>query len=342
MIKLIKIFLFILLGIYSHHMMAQDTIYLYSGSVLAGKLKKIDLGMLSFDIKDAAVVNIQLVKVRTMSIKSKPLKIETIQYKSLMGDFYYSPIDGFTRMVTHNDSMDIMITHIVSAIPFGESFRNSITAYIGGGYNYTKSSDVGRINLDGRFEYTKERYQYSFNSSFIMTQDGRDINRDNENVTLGAKYYLSPIWFSGLSLNYQRNLQLGLKARYQEGIVLGNRFFTTPLMQAKIFSGYVLNQEENTEGFKQDLLSEIPIGLLYNFYHYRMPRVLITVSEVTYFGINQNGRIRQDGDLDFTWKFWGDLSLSLSLYHNYDSAPPSAGNPNLDYGIIFSAGYEIK
>jgi hypothetical protein len=334
--------LFFMLGIFTNTVMAQDTIYLYSGSVLAGKLKKIDLGTISFDIKDAAVVNIQLVKVRTMSIKSKPLKIETTHDKSLMGDFYYSPIDGFTRFITSNDSLDLMITHIVSAIPFGESFRNSIAAYIGGGYNYTKSSDLGRINLDARFDYTKERYLYSFSSSFIMTQDGSNISRDNENVTLSAKYFLSSTWFSGLSLNYQRNLQLGLKARYQEGIVLGNRFFTTPLMQAKIFSGYVLNQEENTEGAKQDLLSEIPIGIVYNFYHYRMPRVLITISEIGYVGLNQNGRFRQDGDLDFTWKFWGDLSFSLSLYHNYDSAPPTAGNPNLDYGIIFSAGYEIK
>jgi hypothetical protein len=322
---------------------AQDTLYLNSGSVLAGKFKTADLGTVSFDIKDAGIVSIQLEKIKTIHVESKLLKVETMFKQTLIGYLHYHNNPGMVWFYSYTDTIPLFLTTVVSAVAFDKSFLNAINAYVGAGYSYTRSSDVGRLNLDARLNYTLQKIDANFVTSFIATQENSNtFVRDRENISLTGNYYYTNMWFNQASLNYQRNLQLGLIRRTQQGISIGNRFFTRTNMQAKFLVGYAINQETNTEGFNSGTLSEIPISLLYNFYRFDKPKFILSISEIGYVGINQSGRIRQDGDMKLTWKFWGDFSLTANIYHNYDSRPPVTGKPNLDYGLVFTAGYEFK
>ncbi|MCU0443140.1 MAG: DUF481 domain-containing protein [Bacteroidia bacterium] len=339
--KISAVYLAFLIWVSIQPVLAQDTLYLNNGSVLIGKIKNMDLGTVSFDIKNAGVVTIELEKIKTFHIESKLIKVETMFKQSMVGYVHSHPDTGMVWMVTYTDSIALFLSTIVSAVPFDKSLWTGINTTVGGGYSYTRSSDVGRLNFDGKVNYTLQKLAASFTASFIVTQEKGRFIRDRENINLLGNYFYTNMWFNQLSINYQRNIQLGLVRRLQQGVLLGNRFFSNKHMQAKFLSGIAVNQEVNTEGNSSGALSEIPVALTYNFYRYEKPKFILSVSEVAYFGVNQNGRIRQDGDFKLTWKFWDDLSINMSIYHNYDSRPPSAGKSNLDYGVVFSVGYEF-
>ncbi len=333
---------FLLLLALTGNASAQDTLYMMNGTVLVGKLKDIDLAIVRFKPVDISEVTFQLDKVKTMHVQSKLLRVETVFRQTYIGYLHASKTDGMVKMVTFYDTTDLYLSTTVHVGTFGKTFWQSLNAYLGAGYSYTKSSDVGRLNFDGRLGYVKERIEAKLNASTIMTQENNEFSRDRENITLQGNYFYNSIWFSQLGLNYQRNIELGLIRRTQQGIGFGSRFLARPNMQAKCMVGYVLNQEIGTNEKESGLLSEVPLTLTYNFYRFQKPKVTIGTSQTVYFGVYQNGRIRQDGDFAVSWKIITDFSFNLTLYHNYDSRSPSTNQKALDYGVVFSLAYEIQ
>jgi hypothetical protein len=321
---------------------AQDTLYFWNNTRLVGKFRNIDVGTVKFKITDIAEVTFQLDKVKTMHITSKALRVETIFRKSFVGYVIPSPTDGAIRILTTTDTTDIFMSTVLKASAFGNAFWSSLSGYVSSGYSYTRSSDVGRFNLDGRVLYTNKKIETGLQGSTIMTQEEGTFTRDKEDLTLQCSYFYNPSWYTQLLLNYQRNLELGLTRRYQEGGGIGNRILATKSMQAKLLTGYLINQEVGTGEGRSGILSEIPIILTYNFYHFAKPKINISTYQAIFFGVNQNGRIRQDGKLTVIWKFFSDFSYNVSFYHNYDSQPPSSSSAALDYGIVFSLAYNFN
>lgn len=328
--------------IFGQNALAQDTLYMVTGTKLVGKLRSIDLATVRFKPSDISEVTFQLDKVKTMHVESKLLRVETVFRQTYIGYLRASNVDGMVKMVTFYDTTDLFLSTTLHIGTFGNTFWQSTSAYLGAGYSYTKSSDIGRLNFDGRIGYAKERIESNLNTSFIMTQENNEFLRDRENVTLVGAYFYNTIWFNQIALNYQRNLELGLVSRYQQGLGIGSRFLTLQNMQAKCVVGYVLNQEKGTDGRESGILSEVPIALLYNFYRFEKPKITISTAQAVYFGVNQSGRIRQDGDFKVSWKIITDFSFNLNLYHSYDSRSPTTQQKALDYGVVFSLGYEFQ
>lgn len=332
----------VLLVILAKIALAQDTLYMVTGTKLVGKLRSIDLASVRFKPTDISEVTFQLDKVKTMHVESKLLRVETVFRQTFIGYLRASEIDGMVKMVTFYDTTDLFLSNTLHIGTFGNTFWQSTSAYLGAGYSYTKSSDIGRLNFDSRLGYAKEHIEANLTTSFIMTQENNEFLRDRENVSLVGGYFYNTVWFNQAILNYQRNLELGLISRYQEGLGFGSRFLTLKNMQAKCIVGYVLNQEKGTDGSESGVLSEVPIALVYNFYRFQKPKITIGATQAIYFGVNQSGRIRQDGDFKIAWKIITDFSFNLSLYHSYDSRSPSTSQKALDYGVVFSLGYEFQ
>jgi hypothetical protein len=313
-----------------------------NGTVLVGKLRSIDLAIVRFKPADISEVTFQLDKVKTMHVQSKLLRVETMFRETYIGYLRPSPVEGMVKMVTFYDTTDLALSTTIHIGTFGNTFWKSTFAYFGAGYSYTKSSDIGRLNFDGKISYVKEHIEAKINASTIMTQEDDVFIRDRENVISQVSYFYDAVWFNQVGLNYQRNLELGLVKRVQQAVGVGARFLAKPNMQAKCAVGYVLNQETGTDGRESGVLSEIPVAITYNFYRFEKPKISVGISQGVFFGVNQSGRIRQDGELSVAWKIITDFSLSMNLYHNYDSRSPTTKTAALDYGIVFTLGYEFQ
>lgn len=319
----------------------KDTVFLYNQTVLIGELKTITLGKLTIDADDVDVVNIKTTKIRTLKAASHYYRIESV-HKAV----YYSRIlpdttPGHIRIYNDNTILSISLEDIANL----SSFKNPRAALwegaVSAGYSFTRSSKIGRLNGDFSLKRTTRKLELVSTYSTIVTQTDTGWTRDNANGGINAYYYINSRLQAIAFLNYQRNLELGLARRYQEGLGSAYALISTSHVRLRTGTGVVLNQELNTQKVASPTQVEIPIVNTFNFFSFSKPDMDLSSTQNLYFSLTTKGRIRHDGQIKLTWKVITDFSVTLTLYDNYDSKPPGVDAATLDYGIVFGLSYSF-
>jgi hypothetical protein len=317
----------------------RDTLFFNNGSKVIGELKKIKLGVVTFDPDDANDITVQLQKLRTMAAQSRIFRIETIAHKVYFGKMAPCAANGCVGIISGKDTITEQLEVITVLYPFRNSFKQRFSGNVSTGFDYTRSSGLGRLNYDGRLTYLSKNEEIIFSSSGIYTITDSSFSRDREDVNIKNNYYFNPTWFGSLLLRYQRNLELGLQRRFQEGIGGGNKFITSRHVYAWTRCGIVFNQEKNTENTSSGTLTELFGQLEFNFFRFTKPELTFNITNTFYYSLSQSGRFRNDAQLNLNWEIIKDLDLIISSYSNFDSQPPSEESREFDLGIVFSIGY---
>ena len=177
-------------------------------------------------------------------------------------------------------------------------------------------------------------------TSGIYSLTDSSFSRDREEIFIKNNYYFSPTWFGTFFVGYQKNLELGLDRRFQEGLGIGNKYITSKHVYAWVRSGLVLNQEKNTENISSGTLTEIFAQLEFNFFRFTKPEVNFVLSESFYYSLSESGRIRNDAEADLLLEIVKKLKLDLTIYNNYDSKPPEGEQSRtFDFGIVFGLNF---
>ena len=331
--------LFSLLHFTLYAQVRKDTIFFNNGSLVVGQLKKIRLGVVTFDPDDANDITVQQRKVRGLSARSEVFRIETIRKKLLYGVIRPDTVPQFVKVGYGASIETLHVEEIFNAYPFSDKFMQNFSGSVGLGYSYTRSSGFGRFNIDGNLQYRSKRHEVAASLSGIYSQTDTGFTRDREDLSIRDNYYFSPASFITGFIAYQKNREIGLKRRFQEGLGIGNKFVTSKSLYAWARTGLVLNQEQSLEGKNSGLLTEGFAQLQFNVFRFTKPEVNLNFRQTFFVGITEAGRFRTDGQVDLSWEMINDLKLSLQFYNNYDSRPPTAGVSRFDYGIIFGIKY---
>ncbi|MEM9671098.1 MAG: DUF481 domain-containing protein [Cyclobacteriaceae bacterium] len=308
--------------------------------ILIGEVQEINLGRLRFDAKNVGIVNIKITNIAGLSATSNVYRIETTSRQRYIGTLELAEKSGDIYIQTPDFRLLMHLENINRLIFIRRKFLRRLAGNVNLGYNYTRSSNIGRFNFDGLVKYQGERADINLNGSTIITQQQDSLSRDRENLDLSAYLYSKSSWFALVLVSYQRNLQLGLLRRWQQGGGLGKRFLVRRHMQADLSSGLVVNQELGTNEQSTQVLVEAPVLFKFDFFNFANPDIQFTFQEVAYLSLSQQGRYRLDGDIRLAWEFIKDFALSLSFYTNYDSQPPSGEAQTFDFGIV--TGLTIK
>lgn len=319
----------------------RDTVYFLNGSLVVGEVKKIKLGVMTFDPDDANDITIQLRKIRTLSARTRVFRIEAIK-----GEVYFGRIlsdTSATKIFINRgyDTTELLLEHISVLYPYESSLLERFSGSVSLGYSFTRSSDLGRFNFDTKLSYTSKKDEQTFSASGIYTISDSSFSRDREDISMKNNYYFSTTWFGTVFLAYQRNLELGLSRRYQEGLGAGNKFLTRKSVYAWGRLGMVFNQEKSTENVTTGTQSELFGQIEFNFFRFSKPEINLLTSQTFYYSLTQKDRFRYDGSTDLTWEIFNDFKLSLSFYNSYDSKPPVEGSRTLDFGIVFGIAYSF-
>ncbi len=246
---------------------------------------------------------------------------------------------GYVFITSGSDTIEYRIEDISVVYSFKNTFRNRFSGSVNMGFSFTKSSNLGRFNIDARLSYLAKKEEITLSTSDVYTITDTGLSRDKEDISTKYNHYFSTTWFGTLLLKYQRNLELGLLRRYQEGLGAGNKFITSKHIYAWTRGGVVLNQEKYTEGEFSGTLPEIFLQAEFNFFRFTKPKISLLLNEALYYGVTNGNRLRNDGQFDLTWEVVKDLDLVISLYNNYDSKPPNAESSKFDFGVVFSVGF---
>jgi hypothetical protein len=321
---------------------ARDTIFLNNGSRFIGEIKKIKLGVITFDPDDANDITVQLKKVRTMAAQSKVFRIESIQHKVYFGKI--SPADsvGHALILTDTSAVIHPIEQISVLYPILNQLKQRFTGMAKAGFDFTRSSGLGRLNYEGRVTYTAKNLELNFSTAGIYTISDTSFSRDREDISIKNNYYFNTTWFATVLLKYQRNLELGLIRRFQQGLGGGNKFITSKHIYAWSRGGMVLNQEKNTENTTSGTLTELFGQLEFNFFRFTKPELSFSIGETFYYSLTQQGRVRNDAQLTLSWEIIKDIDLTISTYTNFDNQPPLAESSTFDMGVVFGIAFTFN
>lgn len=320
----------------------KDTVFLRNGQIMVGKLNSINLGIIQFDDMDLSVQNVKYHKIKTIKAGMATYRIQTIDESVYYGILKPSKVYGEVIVDDGFIEKAYPIVSIFNLVSLEKKFIKKIKGTVSLGYSYTKSSDIGRTNLDWNLIFTEQKYQVAFNGSFMYTNNQGEKTRDRESVGLGFYYNINTILVAGLGLNYQRNIELGLASRIQQVVGFGRKFLFKSNLQGTLISGFVINQERSLEGNSSGNLYEIPLQFKLDYFHYAAPNLSFTVFPKAFFGLKQDGRKRFDGETRVNWEVINNLVLGLQFYANYDNQALEGSNTNFDYGVVFNVGYKFK
>jgi hypothetical protein len=317
----------------------KDTLFFNNGSLVIGEFKRAKLGVVTFDPDDANNITVQLRKLKTIGAGKKIFRIETINHHVYFGAIAPHPAPDTINILMTYDTIALALEDISVLYPVEKSIINRFTGSVGLGYSYTRSSGFGRLNFDGDMRYSAKKTELIIYFSGIYTIYDSLVSRDKEEFSFKYNYYFLRNWLTTALLAYQRNLELGLPRRFQEGFGIGNKFITSKHIYTLGRTGLVFNQERNIEGENSGILTEVFGQVAFNFFRFENPEINFLVAQTVFYSLSQSDRFRNDGSLKVTWEIFNDFKLSLELYNNFDSKPAGGGNRNFDYGMVFGINY---
>ncbi|PWT96616.1 MAG: hypothetical protein C5B52_15390 [Bacteroidetes bacterium] len=320
----------------------EDSVYLYNGQILIGEVQRVNLGELTIDDLDMKMTSVKLYKIKILKIFHS-FKIETIDRKLLYGRMQTLDKQGWVDIFpdTGRAVFSIPITNLFYMVSLEKNFFKRLTGNLSAGLSFTKSSNIGQVNLSASVMFATKSWAYQLSFSELGSIDSGRYTRDNESAQFFTSYDLSATWFLAGYLQYQRNLELSISRRYSEMFGGGNKLFIRKDWQLLGISGVSFSQEKSTEGIYSGLLVEVPFMLRFNYYHPRHPDLQISTSQTAYFSLSEAGRVRVDGSTNFSWQIIRYFYLTLTPYTNFDSKPPSLSASKFDYGIVFGITYKF-
>ena len=320
---------------------AKDTIVLLKGQTLIGEVQNADLGDITIDDMDLKMQNVKLYKIKKLVIDEK-LKIQTVDKKFYFGSLKTAEREGWANIYTSSgETIPIPITNIYELISLEGGFFKRLNGNVSVGFSFNKSSDVGQLNFSANVMYSAKNFDYKLMVNSIGTVDSGAFSSDNINVQLLSDYALTDTWFLVAGIQYQRNLELSIARRYLGLAGAGNQLFIRKNWRLQALTGITFSQEKSIEDVSSGLLYEIPLMFQFNFYQFRHPDIQISSTQAAYFSLSQPGRLRYDGNTNFSWQIIRYFYLNLSPYISFDSKPPAGNNSTFDYGVVFGISYKF-
>ena len=308
---------------------------------MIGKIKKVKLGIVTFDPDDAPDITVQLRKLKTIGGGNRVYRIETALHNLYFGTILPHPRINTIYIKTDSDTVTLDLELISVLNPLEKEFVQRFSGTVGLGYTYTRSSGFGRLNYDVSVKYISRKTEFTVTTSGIYTLYDSLFSRDKEDIYIKYNYYFLRNWFSTVFVAYQRNLELSLERRFQEGFGIGNKFLTTKHAYTFGRGGLVFNQERSTEDVNSGTLTEIFGQVEVNLFRFEKPEVNILFAQTFYYSLSQSGRFKNDGSTSVTWEIFKDFNLSFEPYNNYDSKPPVEGSDKFDFGVAFGNKYKF-
>jgi sRNA-binding regulator protein Hfq len=318
-----------------------DTVFLYNGDVITGKILSFEQGRLKIDAQGPGVVNIKWHKIVTIKGGSRIYKVE-----DSMGEIYIGNItaskDSGEMDVGVQPSHSINLADVVRVFPLEDDWYRGFKGNLGAGLNYAKSSDVLTANVEYNLYYIISKWRFINDFSYIATRSESEPTSVRIQLNFQALYTLPDRWVLSEISSFSRNDELGIKSRISFNLGGGNNLIQTEKQRLLILSGIVHNSERSIESSAVKSNFEWPVSLQHIIYSFSNPD-LTTSSDITsYVGITEQGRYRIDASTDVTWEFINNVSLQFTFYYNYDNKEVEGKTSKRDYGTVLSLLVDLK
>lgn len=318
-----------------------DSVYHINGNVLTGDLKKMNYGVLEYDIDGIGTVGIEEIKINTLKSK-KLFEVKMKDGEVYFGSFDTSQVDRSVNIITKDSIILVEMDKIVEIYPIKNSFWKRTSGNFALGANYSKGSDVATIVISGALYYRKKKSYFALVFDDNNTFQADTLNATKSDISFAWQRILKGYWSAEASVGLGQNSELGVNSRKAFNLILLRDLAYNSWNRLYVGGGFSFTQEipYGNNGIDNDVSGLIQ--LVWRVYKFTSPKVRVN-ADVTYLPyITDAGRYRLIINLNPYVSILNDnLDVGLKFYYNIDNRPPIGANSNFDYGANLQISYSF-
>ena len=242
---------------------------------------------------------------------------------------------------TAEGEIEVDSQDVVRMYPVGGGFWDRMDLSINLGFNFDKSSSVGKYNLGVDAIYRDPKFITLGRFSSELTTQNKFDNTSRNVLNLSHMSYLESRRYRSYFGSMEQNDQLGVDLRTLIGIGYGWVPVSTGRNWFTWGVGLAANVERPFDGSESSTHLEAVGTLRYQYYKHSTPERTLDLYFQVYPGITQWGRVRADFTVDAKWEIIRDFFIGMELYANYDGEPSALESSEIDYGIRTTVGIKF-
>jgi len=319
-----------------------EVVLLKNGDRITGEVMKLDRGQLEFKTDDAGTLYLEWDKLVSVTAATRVFEIMMSDGRRFVGNL----APGAPRMLSvteANATYTLAMTDVTHISPIGQGFWRKLDGSISTGFNYTRSSGVAQLNLNGNTVYRRPGFQFGVTGSYTATATEDDPNNDPDDrgdvQAVYSRFLAKQFVLSGIG-RFESNESLGLVARSEVDAGIGPRVIDTNRAQLWFGGGLMVNHEQGVDVEPTQNVEAILLTRL-SYFTYDQPRTTIDLGFQYFPSLSDPGRQRIQFDAAIKREIVKDLIFSLNFFDSFDSRPPNAAFDTNDLGIVLSFGWSF-
>jgi hypothetical protein len=328
-----------------------DIVYLNNGDRITGEVKGVYSGQLEFKTDDLGVLMINWEAIRDL-VSDKVHQVQLSDGSHIRGELS-KPMpsgegevenrdsDSLIAVKTNSGIVDLESKQIVAMYPLGASFWDRVDFDLSLGFNYDKSSSVGKYNFGLSALYRAQEYVNLLKLTSEFTTQNTVDNTSRNILSMAHIANLPNKRYHSYFGNLEQNDQLGIDLRTVAGVDYGWVPISTSAHWLTMGVGVAVNLERPFDDTDPDQNLEAVGTIRYQHYKHNIPKRNIDVYFRLMPSLTQSNRVRADFTLDFKWEVVENFYFGTEFYTSYDSSPASPEASDVDYGVISSVGYSF-
>jgi len=322
-----------------------DVVIMESGDRITGEVKSLVSGQLELKTDYMGTVYIDWVDILEL-VSDNGQQIELSNGDRLVGTLGKLPEkqnEEIELIIVHTDEGPIEVdsTEVVRMYPVGGDFWDRMDLSISAGFNFDKSSSVGKYNFGADAIYRDPEFitMGRLSSEYTAQNEASDTKRNVLSIDhltyRESKRYLT--YFGSM----EQNDQLGIDLRTLIGVGYGWVPISTGRNWFTYSVGVSANVEKPFDGSESDTNLEAVGTIKYQYYKHSIPERTLNLNLKVYPSITQVGRVRADFIADAKWEIIRDFFIGMELYASYDGEPAALESSEIDYGVRTMIGLKF-
>jgi len=317
---------------------AQDTLVTTDNTVLVGKIKSMDKGVLimetDFSKDDFRLTWLKVKKV----ISNRDFRIILENQARYYGQITYSD-NKLSIQDQEKGSLSVDIEEIVylKQVDKGSIF-DKINLALDAGYSFTNANNLEQLNGSLTADYTTNVWGANlYATSAVSKQTGVSLVMRNT-AGIGLTAFIKHGFFAILAADYYSNTEQQMQLRSNYNINLGKFIFKTNRQYLRATVGTAFLNENYSDTLVDRNSIEGKFGLEYNMFD--MGDLSVFTSINLFPSFTEKARLRTEYKLDIKLDLPRDFYIKGSLNYNYDNQP-AEGVGFDDYIYTFGIGWEL-
>lgn len=307
-------------------------------SQMVGEVKRLERGRLHFKTDATDTIPIEWENVVAL-VSRQQLQVEITSGARFLGHLIGSEPSHIT-VSDGTSATTLPMTAVVKITPIEETFLERWDVDLSAGYDFTKASDVTRLNFGLDTRYTTEKRRFTLEAELEKTKDTVE-NTTRWETEVDSRRLRDSRWFTGYFGSLEGNDALGIDLRTSLGAGGGRYLWQTNSLSFAVLAGIVASREEIAGTSDSDTTFEAMFSAEFELFRYDAPEIDIVTSLDVIPNLSDLGRVRIDYDLSLRWELVDDFYWEIKFYDRFDSDPRSADADKNDYGIVTGVVWDL-